>query len=54
MTYTVKTINGFTHKGKFYPPGTTFTAVDPSPVFKYRINVEGEWINVDADFFSVV
>ena len=53
-TYTVRSINGCTLAGHYYPPGTTFTAKDPSPPFKYRINVEGQWIDVNADHFSVV
>jgi hypothetical protein len=52
--YTVRTINGFTHNGTFYPPGSRFTAKSPSPPFKYRIEVQGQWIDVDADYFSVV
>ena len=52
--YDVQTINGCTFKGVYYPPGTTFQAKDPSPPFKYRIMVAGDWLDVDADYFSVV
>lgn len=51
--YTVCTINGCTIGGRYFPPGAQFTAKDPSPPFKYRILVNDDWVDVDADYFSV-